>query len=264
MRGITWAKLAATAALVTLAACQPPPPPPVVAPPPRPAPAPTPAPMAMPVPPNSAAPNIVLPPLDAAGRRMTANVDLSPEQALWQLRIGLNVAALSCRGPNEAALVANYTSFLNANRAAVSRAERWVIADQGRRNGTNGIAARDALSTRLYNYFAQPPVKNAFCERATAIMALAAVEPTANILAFSSAQIVQLDQPFVDFYNAYGRYQTDLALWRSLQPVPAPQPAPAPAPAPTTGSSTATAPRPTVNPAPGTAAPTPAPRPTGG
>lgn len=158
---------------------------------------------------------------------MTPNVNLSAEQALWQLRIALNVAALNCRGPDEAVLVANYTRFLNTNRAAIARAERWVIADQGRRAGTNGIAARDALSTRLYNYFAQPPAQRSFCATATAVTAAAAAEPTASILTFSAARITEVDQPFVDFYAAYDRYLADLAQWRAEQP--APQPAPAPA-----------------------------------
>ena len=211
-------KAFAVTALAAMAACAPPPPPPAPPPPPPPpAPAPAPAPMVMPVPPNSASPTLVIPAVDALGRRMTPNVDLSPEQALWQLRIGLNVAALSCRGPDEATLVAHYSSFLRTNQRAIAAAERWVIRDQGVRNGTNGIAARDALSTRLYNYFAQPPVKTAFCVRATQIMALAAVEPTANILPFAAAQLPLLDEPFVGFYADYARYQADLAVWQAQQ-----------------------------------------------
>jgi hypothetical protein len=226
--------LAVGASIATLAACTRPAPP---APPPRPVVVvPAPAPRPMPVPPNSASPTLTIPGLDVAGRRLTPNVDLSPEQALWQLRIGLNVAALNCRGPNEAVLVSNYTTFLNSNRRAISAAERWVIADQGRRNGTNGIAARDALSTRLYNYFAQPPVLPTFCAKATEIMTMASVEPTASILPFSTLKIVELDRPFVDFYAAYDQYRADFAAWRVLNPVVAPIPAPAtgaPAPAST-------------------------------
>lgn len=228
----------AIALVMGIAACAPPPPPPRPAPPPVIiAPPPPPAPMPMPTPPNSAAPTLTIPVVDAMGHRMTPNVGLSPEQSLWQLRIALNVAALNCRGPNEAALVADYTRFLNANRAANTRAERWVIADQGRRNGTNGIAARDALSTRLYNYFAQPPVLPDFCRVATGVMALAAAEPTATIMAFASVRLPEVDRPFVDFYAAYDRYRADLALWQSRQIAPIPAvipPAPLPTPAPTT------------------------------
>lgn len=226
-----WAKRASIVLLLAgVAACAPKPVPPVVPPPVVVVPPPAPAPMPMPVPPNNAAPTLTIPGLDATGRRMTPNVGLSPEQSLWQLRIALNVAALNCRGPNEAALVANYTRFLNANSAVNSRAERWVIADQGRRNGTNGIAARDALSTRLYNYFAQPPVLAEFCQTATSVMALAAVEPTATITAFAATRLPEVDQPFVSFYNAYDRYRADYALWLSRQPAPPPPPVPASSP----------------------------------
>ena len=200
--------------------------------------------MPMPVPPNSAAPNLIIPITDVTGRRMTPNVDLSPEQALWQFRIALNVAALNCRGPDEAILVANYSRFLTTNRTAISRAERAVIADLGRRTGTNGIATRDSLSTRLYNYFAQPPVLQTFCARATTITALAANEPTATILPFATTQLAAIDQPFVDFYAAYDRYRADYAVWRTLNPLPTP----AVTPAPVAPSAVAPATRPPVAP----------------
>lgn len=220
MRGLGFKRTTGVALLLALAACAAPPPPPPPPPPPAPAPTPAPAPMPMPVPPNSAAPNLIIPITDVTGRRLTPNVDLSPEQALWQFRIALNVAALNCRGPDEAILVANYSRFLTTNRAAIARSERWVIADLGRRNGTNGIALRDSLSTRLYNYFAQPPVIRAFCERATTVAALAANEPTASILPFATMQLAAVDQPFVDFYAAYDRYRADYALWRTMNPLP--------------------------------------------
>ena len=178
--------------------------------------------MPMPVPPNSAAPNLIIPITDMNGRRMTPNVDLTPEQSLWQFRIALNVAALNCRGPDEQILVDNYSRFLTNNRTAIARSERTVIAELGRRLGTSGVAARDALSTRLYNYFAQPPVSQAFCARAFNLAGLAAVEPTATILTFATQRLPEIDQPFVDFYAAYDRYRADYAIWRALNPLPAP------------------------------------------
>ncbi len=218
---IRWtARAGALATAVTLAACTTTPPPP---PPTPPAPVivlPAPPPMARPVAPGQAADNLVIPVTDLAGRRLTPNVDLGPEQALWQLRIGLNVAALNCRGPAEQILVDNYSAFLTNNQAAIARAERVVIAEQGRLNGTNGIAARDALSTRLYNYFAQPPVQESFCPIAFNLAGLAAVEPVETILPFAQARLPELDRPFVDFYNAYDQYQRDFAVWQAMQPAP--------------------------------------------
>ena len=252
------AKILAVTAMAAVAACAPTPPPPAPPPPPPPpAPAPAPTPMIMPVPPNSASPTLVIPAVDATGRRMTPNIDLSPEQALWQLRIGLNVAALSCRGPDEATLVAHYSSFLRNNQRAIAAAERWVIRDQGLRNGTNGIAARDALSTRLYNYFAQPPVKTEFCVRATQIMALAAVEPTANILTFASTQLALLDEPFIAFYANYARYQADFAVWQAQQRYAATALTPGVPAAPAGATQPGLLQGPPASPAPG--APSPAP-----
>lgn len=211
---------------LALAACAPkpaptPPPPVIVAPPPPPPPPPRP----MPTPPRSSALNLTIPIADMNGRRLTPNVDLTPEQSLWQLRIALNVAALNCRGPDEAVLVANYTRFLNTHRAAIARSERTVIAGLGRLTGTNGIAARDSLSTRLYNYFAQPPVHDDFCRVATDVTAQSAAEPTAAILPFAALKIAEVDRPFVDFYDAYDRYRIELAQWQAEQP-PAPVPVP--------------------------------------
>ena len=209
------ARSACVASLMAVAACTKPAPPPV-APPPVVAPAP--APMPRPYPPNSSAPNLIIPITDLNGRRLTPNVDLSPQQALWHLRIALNVAALNCRGAEGPTLISNYTRFLTNNRTAIAASERWVIADQGRKSGTNGIAARDALSTRLYNYFAQPPVLQRFCPIAFNISGLAAVEPAANILPFSTQRLAEIDQPFVDFYADYSRYQADFAVWQAQNP----------------------------------------------
>lgn len=227
--GVITVTLALAACAPKPAPAPPPPPPVIVAPPPPPPPRP------MPTPPRSSAPNLTIPDMDASGRRLTPNVDLTPEQALWQLRIALNVAALNCRGPDEAALVANYTRFLNTHRAAIARSERTVIAGLGRLTGTNGIAARDALSTRLYNYFAQPPVHGDYCRVATEIMAQSASEPAAAILPFAAIKIGEIDQPFVDFYNAYDNYRRALAEWQALQPAPLTSPDAAAAPASAAG-----------------------------
>lgn len=174
----------------------------------------------MPTPPNQSAPDLIIPAADLNGRRMTPNVDLTPEQALWQFRIGLNVAALNCRGPDDQILIDNYSRFLTNNRRAIAAAERAVIAQLARQTGTNGIAVRDSLSTQLYNYFAQPPVTAQFCPIAFNLAGLAAVEPTSTIMPFAMTRMGELDQPFVDFYNAYARFQADMILWQSLQPPP--------------------------------------------
>lgn len=213
MAGSIWKAACASAAL-SVAGCGAKTPPPAPPPPPPPAPVARP----MPVPPNSAAPNLVIPVADTLGNRLTPNFALQPEQALWNLRIALNVAALNCRDANNQLLISNYSTFLQRNRVAIAASERWVIRDQANKSGSNGISARDSLSTRLYNYFAQPPVLREFCPVAFAISNEAATALPAQILPFASTKIVEIDRPFVNFYNAYATYQVDLASWRAQQP----------------------------------------------
>ncbi len=213
VKGMTLAALALLAGCATPAPPPPTPPPPVIILPPPPAPV-------RPTPPNSAAPNLIIPISDLNGRRMTPNVDLTPEQALWQFRIGLNVAALNCRGDEGPALIANYSRFLTVHRTAIAASERRVIALMAAQTRTNGIAARDSLSTRMFNYFAQPPVLREFCRVSINLAPLAAQEPPANILPFASARLAEMDQPFVEFFNAYARYQADLNAWNLAHPEP--------------------------------------------
>jgi hypothetical protein len=91
-----------------------------------------------------------------------------------------------------------------------------VIAALAGSHGGNGIAARDKLSTRLFNYFAQPPMHEAFCESAAAIVEQVADLPEKELLARAPALLAQLDQPFVDFYEEYARWEIAHAAWRAM------------------------------------------------
>ena len=112
-----------------------------------------------------------------------------------------------------------------------------MISELGKQNGNNGIAARDRLSTQLFNYFAQPPAQRDFCPRANEIAQLVSTTPTADVVAQAPLHLARLDQPFLDFYEAYARYQTDVRAWDAkyappppIMSAPAPLAAPVPAP----------------------------------
>ena len=125
--------------------------------------------------------------------------------------------------------------------------EKTVITDLGKETRTNGTAARDRLSTQLFNYFAQPPAQRQFCPRANEIAQLVSSAPSAQIVAQAPEHLAHLNQPFLDFYEAYAQYQTDVIAWDAkYAPPPAIMSAPAitPAgPAPTDTTSTGTTPR---------------------
>ncbi|MBN8845037.1 MAG: hypothetical protein J0H88_17515 [Sphingomonadales bacterium] len=210
-------KIIVAGLLVSVAACAPkpvapppppPPPPVVIVIPPR------------PLPPGNASLTQILPGRGIDGRFVTANRDVAGDRAFWQLKIGLNVAAIGCRGTEEATLVSAYNNIIKAHAKAIKSTEKTVITDLGKANKTNGIKERDRLSTQLFNYFAQPPAQRAFCARANEIAQLVSSTPTAQVVAQAPAHLATLDQPFVDFYEAYAKYQLDAAEWDAKYATP--------------------------------------------
>lgn len=203
-------KIVVAGLLASVAACAPKPPPPA---PPRP-----PAPPVVvipprPLPPGNAAVTQILPGRGIDGRFVTANSNISGDRAFWQLKIGLNVAAIGCRGLEEATLVSAYNNIIKTHGKVIRSTEKTVITQLGKEQRNNGTAARDRLSTQLFNYFAQPPAQRAFCARANEIAQLVSATPTAQVIEQAPAHLTRLDQPFHDFYEAYARYQADVVAW---------------------------------------------------
>lgn len=207
MNKMRW--LGLTGLILSVAACTatPPPKPVVVVPPPAIIIPPR------PTPPNSAAPTLLMPARGIDGRFITVNSGITGERSVWQMRIALNVAAIGCRGVEEATMIAAYNQLLKVHGKAFSAAEKRVISELGKATGTNGIAERDRFSTKLFNYFAQPPAQAAFCNKANQLAQLVATTPTAQIIPTSELYLTQLDQPFHDFYEAYAAYQRDVIAW---------------------------------------------------
>ena len=177
----------------------------------------------------------ILPGRALDGRFVTANSNVTGDRAFWQLKIGLNVAAIGCRGLEETTLVAAYNNIIKTHGKVIRSTEKTVISQLGKETGTNGTAARDKLSTQLFNYFAQPPAQRQFCPRANEIAQLVSSTPSAQLVEQAPAHLARLDQPFLDFYEAYARYQNDVVAW-DAQYAPRPAAAPimsAPAAAPT-------------------------------
>lgn len=202
-------KIIVVGLLASVAACAPKPPPP---PPPPPEP-----PVIIvpprPTPPNQASATQILPMRGLDGRFVTANSNVTGDRAFWQLKIALNVAAIGCRGLEEAPLVAAYNNIIKTHAKTIRSTETNVIKQLGKESGTNGTAARDKLSTQLFNYFAQPPAQRDFCARANEVAQIVSTTPSAQVIDQAPAQLARLDEPFLDFYEAYAKYQADLAAW---------------------------------------------------
>lgn len=182
---------------------------------PPPAPAIAPTPLVEPKPPAGASTNMVLPPRDAGGRYQTINSGIGPAATIWHLRSALNVAALGCRGPQEATLTADYNRLLADKRSLLATAFARTEADARASGGKDWRDAHDRQMTRLYNYFALPPAKPAFCQVAVQVAAEAAVTPAASFQTFADTALPRLEAPFLDFFARYDSYRIQLAQWRS-------------------------------------------------
>ncbi len=164
------------------------------------------APVAAPAPPDGAASGLTIPARLADGSYQTPNRAVSTAGAIWHLRAAFNVVALNCPDPT---LVPEYNRLLSTHRKALTEAHRALMAEYG------GNAMFDPAMTRLYNYFAQPPVLARFCATAAPLLHAAAALPSGEFAAFSGTALAQIDQPFTDFYARYDGYRADLAAWRA-------------------------------------------------
>ena len=137
------------------------------------------------------------PPVAIAAAPPTAptpiNAGLSDSGTLWHLRAGLNVAALACRGPDEAVLVASYNALLARHAAALKAAEAAYAAEYAAATPA-GRDAYDDQMTRLYNHFGQSRGRTAFCDAARA--SLAELDVAADPAVGAGERLAALDAPF--------------------------------------------------------------------
>src|SRR3546814_11255981 len=124
------------------------------------------------------------------------------------MKSGLNVAAIGCRGIEETTRVSAYNKIIKTHGKVIRSTEKSVIKELGKENKNNGIAPRDRLSTRLFNYFAQPPAQSAFCPRANEIAQIVSTQPTDQLVEQASAHLTRRDQTIPQCYTAYTHYQT--------------------------------------------------------
>ncbi len=172
--------------------------------------------------PNGASDTMVVPAKNADGFWMTPNIGISDGEALFHLRAGLNVAALACRGmAYEQALIDNYNALQIQHKAAIAQAERAATAGIAKRTGIAGNAGRDRMGTKLYNYFATPPVQKNFCPVAFRISGEVRTMNSAELTAKAPALLREIEAPFQSFYTAYAQYRADMKSWTAANGISA-------------------------------------------
>ncbi|GAA0679268.1 hypothetical protein FHT00_003127 [Sphingomonas insulae] len=189
--------------------------------PPQPAPA-APPPLAMP---KGAHVGMQIPALMNDGRYVTPNRNLSADGAVWHLRAALNVAALACRGPDEATIVAGYNALLTSQKATLNGAQSRLVAEY-KASGGDWQDRYDDQMTRLYNFFSQAQARDAFCNAAVATLADSATVAPADLPSFAAGRLAVLEKPFTDFYAAYDAWRAEraaasrMAMANTVQPTP--------------------------------------------
>lgn len=163
--------------------------------------------------PAGARPGMTVPARLPDGSYPTPNRALSGAGAVWHLRSALNVAALACRGAQEATIIAQYNAMLAARKVEFASAQATLQAEY-RAGGGDWQDRFDDQMTRLYNFFAQDLARDAFCAGAADTLGAMATVPAATLPGFAAERLAALERPFTDFFAAYDR-------WRAGQLVPA-------------------------------------------
>lgn len=215
MRRGTWAKtklallaggMAALAACGTSApppvqvAAAPPPPVRVVIPP-------------RPTPPAGAFHTMAIPQVAANGVRQTVNSGITAEQKLWNLRSALNVAALNCLRAEHAALVDNYKVLLKQHSRQLAATNNALTKQYRDRHGNGYRNQQDAYMTRVYNYFALPPVLPEFCNIALQVSHEVVQVKPGQLHVFAEQALPRMEAVYENFFRAYEQYRVDLAAW---------------------------------------------------
>jgi hypothetical protein len=155
-----------------------------------------------------------LPAYGVDGARMTPNRGLSREEAIWNFRSAINVAALNCQGPVWGVVAQNYNKMIVVHKARLNQSNLAVDNEYRKRfAGQNALRVRDTRTTELYNFFALPPVREEFCNAALRKSGEVLAVPTNAFPEYAMGALNDIDGIFQRFYDAYAKYERDLADW---------------------------------------------------
>ena len=159
--------------------------------------------------------NMAIPLVAATGVRQTVNANLTPAQTTWNMRSALNVAALNCLDPKYTGLVENYGAMLKNNARELSATNRALQSEFRQRYGGTYRDVQDSYMTQVYNYFALPPAKGAFCDVAFAVSQEVLTVPRGDLEVFAASALPRIEGAFENFFRAYEQYRIDLQAWDS-------------------------------------------------
>lgn len=156
---------------------------------------------------------MTIPPLGPDGLRISVNRNISPAQAIWNLRSAWNVAALDCSDSSYADIAPAYRDFLKRFAKGLKVTNRKVDAEFRAKYGKKYIAQREAYMTQVYNHDALPPTLDEFCKAVSAVGRDAITVKPAELEPFAVRSLPSIEIVFDVFFHHYDQYQLDAAAW---------------------------------------------------
>jgi hypothetical protein len=142
----------------------------------------------------------------ADGTYFTPNLDNTDQAAVWHLRNALNVAALGCDQAG-GGVVEPYNAWIKTHAAVIDRYYQAYIREWQAPDWWDWQRVYDDNQTRIYNFYAQPAMRTAFCAVARVEIAQVGQVDDDDLPAFARAALLRLDRPFVEFYAAYDAWR---------------------------------------------------------
>ena len=142
----------------------------------------------------------------ADGAYFTPNLDNTDQAAVWHLRNALNVAALGCDQAG-GGVVEPYNAWIKTHAVVIDRYYQAYIQEWQAPNWWDWQRVYDDNQTRIYNFYAQPAMRAAFCAVARVEIAKVGQVADDDLPAFARAALLRLDRPFVEFYAAYDAWR---------------------------------------------------------
>lgn len=139
---------------------------------------------------------------------------------LWNLRAGLNVAALQCQFSPYLRAVDNYNSLLAHHGEELASAYTALTAYFKRVHGAKGQKAFDDYTTTTYNNFSTLQAQYGFCQTASAIAKEALSRPKGQFHAVAQERMRELRNSLVPAYDrplTYNPYQIRMPAMPELR-----------------------------------------------
>lgn len=131
---------------------------------------------------------------------------------LWNLRAGLNVAALQCQFSPYLRTVDNYNALLAHHSRELASAYQALEAYFRRVHGNTGPRRFDEYSTQTYNNFSTLHAQLGFCQTAAKIAKESLAIPKGQLQTLAAARMRALRNSLVPLYDSYAFQRQPIRL----------------------------------------------------